>query len=204
MITIGISGFIGTGKSTVCSYLVDMGAELIDADSIAHTIYINDSEPWKEIVTHFGHEILDKDKQINRQKLSELVFNNFDSLKTLNSIVHPHLKKNILNQINNFRSNKSKVVVLEAAMLLQAGWRNLVDEVWTVTSLKDIVLNRIINRGNMDLNLYESILKSQNYYINEKSGQDTIFDVIIENNDSMEILRRQVVSLWETRVSKSR
>lgn len=204
MITIGISGFIGTGKSTVCSYLVDMGAELIDADSIAHTIYINDSEPWKEIVTHFGHEILDKDKQINRQKLSELVFNNFDSLKKLNSIVHPHLKKNILNQINNFRSNKSKVVVLEAAMLLQAGWRNLVDEVWTVTSLKDIVLNRIINRGNMDLNLYESILKSQNYYINEKSGQDTIFDVIIENNDSMEILRRQVVSLWETRVSKSR
>ena len=109
-----------------------------------------------------------------------------------------------MNQINNFRSNKSKVVVLEAAMLLQAGWRNLVDEVWTVTSLKDIVLNRIINRGNMDLNLYESILKSQNYYINEKSGQDTIFDVIIENNDSMEILRRQVVSLWETRVSKSR
>ena len=204
MITIGISGFIGTGKSTVCSYLVDMGAELIDADSIAHTIYINDSEPWKEIVTHFGHEILDKDKQINRQKLSELVFNNFDSLKKLNSIVHPHLKKNILNQINNFRSNKSKVVVLEAAMLIQAGWRNLVDEVWTVTSLKDIVLNRIINRGNMDLNLYESILKSQNYYINEKSGQDTIFDVIIENNDSMEILRRQVVSLWETRVSKSR
>ena len=204
MITIGISGFIGTGKSTVCSYLVDMGAELIDADSIAHTIYINDSEPWKEIVTHFGHEILDKDKQIDRQKLSELVFNNFDSLKKLNSIVHPHLKKNILNQINNFRSNKSKVVVLEAAMLLQAGWRNLVDEVWTVTSLKDIVLNRIINRGNMDLNLYESILKSQNYYINEKSGQDTIFDVIIENNDSMEILRRQVVSLWETRVSKSR
>ena len=204
MITIGISGFIGTGKSTVCSYLVDMGAELIDADSIAHTIYINDSEPWKEIVTHFGHEILDKDKQINRQKLSELVFNNFDSLKKLNSIVHPHLKKNILNQINNFRSNKSKVVVLEAAMLLQAGWRNLVDEVWTVTSLKDIVLNRIINRGNMDLNLYESILKSQNYYINEKSGQDTIFDVIIENNDSMEILRRQVVYLWETRVSKSR
>ena len=204
MITIGISGFIGTGKSTVCSYLVDMGDELIDADSIAHTIYINDSEPWKEIVTHFGHEILDKDKQIDRQKLSELVFNNFDSLKKLNSIVHPHLKKNILNQINNFRSNKSKVVVLEAAMLLQAGWRNLVDEVWTVTSLKDIVLNRIINRGNMDLNLYESILKSQNYYINEKSGQDTIFDVIIENNDSMEILRRQVVSLWETRVSKSR
>ena len=125
-------------------------------------------------------------------------------MKILNSIVHPHLKKNILNQINNFRSNKSKVVVLEAAMLLQAGWRNLVDEVWTVTSLKDIVLNRIINRGNMDLNLYESILKSQNYYINEKSGQDTIFDVIIENNDSMEILRRQVVSLWETRVSKSR
>ena len=93
MITLGISGLIGTGKSTVCSYLVDMGAELIDADSIAHTIYINDSEPWKEIVTHFGYEILDKDKQINRQKLSELVFNNFDSLKKLNSIVHPHLKK---------------------------------------------------------------------------------------------------------------
>ena len=204
MITIGISGFIGTGKSTVCSYLVDMGAELIDADSIGHSIYINGSEPWKEIVTHFGHEILDKDKQIDRQKLSELVFNNFDSLKKLNSIVHPHLKKNILNQINNFRSNKSKVVVLEAAMLIQAGWRNLVDEVWTVTSLKDIVLSRIINRGNMDLNLYESILQSQNNYINEGSDQDTSFDVIIENNDSKEILKRQVVSLWETRVLKSR
>ena len=204
MITIGISGFIGTGKSTVCSYLVDMGAELIDADSIGHSIYINGSEPWKEIVSYFGNEILDKDNQIDRQKLSKLVFNNFDSLRKLNSIVHPHLKKNILNQINNFRYNESKVVVLEAAILLQAGWRNLVDEVWTVTSLKDIVLSRIINRGNMDLNLYESILKSQNYYINEKSGQDTIFDVIIENNDSMEILRRQVVSLWETRVSKSR
>ena len=204
MITIGISGFIGTGKSTVCSYLVDMGAELIDADSIGHSIYINGSEPWKEIVSYFGNEILDKDNQIDRQKLSKLVFNNFDSLRKLNSIVHPHLKKNILNQINNFRYNKSKVVVLEAAILLQAGWRNLVDEVWTVTSLKDIVLGRIINRGRMDLNLYESILQSQNNYINEESDQDTSFDVIIENNDSMEILRRQVVSLWETRVLKSR
>ena len=95
-------------------------------------------------------------------------------------------------------------MVLEAAILLQAGWRNLVDEVWTVTSLKDIVLGRIINRGRMDLNLYESILQSQNNYINEGSDQDTSFDVIIENNDSMEILRRQVVSLWETRVLKSR
>ena len=71
-------------------------------------------------------------------------------------------------------------------------------------SLKDIVLGRIINRGRMDLNLYESILQSQNNYINEESDQDTSFDVIIENNDSMEILRRQVVSLWETRVLKSR
>ena len=78
MITIGIAGFIGTGKSTVCSYLVDMGAELIDADSIGHSIYINGSEPWKEIVSYFGNEILDKDNQIDRQKLSKLVFNNFD------------------------------------------------------------------------------------------------------------------------------
>ena len=132
------------------------------------------------------------------------MFNNFDSLRKLNSIVHPHLKKNILNQINNFKYNKSKVVVLEAAILLQAGWRNLVDEVWTVTSLKDIVLGRIINRSRMDLNIYESILQSQNNYINEGSDQDTSFDVIIENNDSKEILRSQVVSLWETRVSKSR
>jgi len=204
MITIGISGLIGAGKSTICSYLVDMGAELIDADLVGHSIYTNDLESCGEIVSLFGDEILDQENQINRQKLSDIVFNNFDSLKKLNSIVHPRMKKIIGDKINCYKSNGFKVVVLEAAILLQSGWRDLVDEVWTVTSLKDIVLSRIINRDQMNLKRYESILQSQNSYLFDVFNQDINPDVIIENNDSMEILRREVVSLWETRILKSR
>ena len=114
------------------------------------------------------------------------------------------MKRIIGDKINCCRSNQCKVVVLEAAILLQAGWRDLVDEVWTVTSLKDIVLSRIIDRDRMNLKRYESILQSQNSYFFEVFDHYINSDVIIENNDSMETLSREVVSLWETRILKSR
>ena len=77
MFIIGICGLIGTGKSTVCSYLVEMGADLIDADSIGHSAY-KDIEIYNEIVSIFGHQILDKNQKVNREKLSDIVFNDFE------------------------------------------------------------------------------------------------------------------------------
>ena len=89
MFVIGVTGNIGSGKSTVCGILARLGAVVIDADKLAHEAYKPHSQTWQEIVTAFGEGIVKSDYEIDREKLGRIVFSNPDALARLNQIVHP-------------------------------------------------------------------------------------------------------------------
>lgn len=148
MIVIGLTGGIGTGKSTVSGFLAELGAAVIDADKLGHELYRPHGEAWQEVVAAFGREILDPDGQINRPRLGQIVFRGPESLKRLNSIMHPRMRRLAAERLEEFRRQGVKLAVLEAAILIEANWTDLADQVWAVVAPEDVVVERLVrNKG---------------------------------------------------------
>src|SRR5919108_2092062 len=132
---IGLTGGIGTGKSTVTRVLEDLGAAVIDADKVGHQIYLPDLPAWREIVETFGAQVLDADRAIDRQALGKIVFADPEALRALNRIVHPKMFDRMLELITEMRARGGmKAIVVEAAVLIEANWMPLVDQVWVVVA----------------------------------------------------------------------
>ena len=141
---IGLTGGIGSGKSTASHILGELGAEVIDADEVGHQIYLPDTPAWREIVAAFGREVLAADRRVDRAKLGSIVFADSQALQTLNSITHGKIYAFIQGQIDYIRRKQAaQVVVVEAAILLEAGWRSLVEQVWVVAASVEVVLARL-------------------------------------------------------------
>ena len=129
MITIGITGGIGSGKSTASQILGELGAEVIDADKVGHKIYLPDTPAWREIVATFGADVLALDRTIDRAKLGPIVFSDPEALRQLNAITHGKIFSYIQGQIDYMRDKQAtRVVAVEAAILLEAGWRSLLEK----------------------------------------------------------------------------
>ena len=121
---IGLTGGIGSGKSTAAQMLGELGAEVIDADKVGHKIYVPDTPAWREIVEAFGDGVLAADRSVDRTRLGPIVFADPQALQTLNRITHGKIYAFIQGQIDYIRQQqKTRVVVVEAAILLEAGWR---------------------------------------------------------------------------------
>ena len=149
MKVIGLTGGIGSGKSTVSQFLAELGAVILNADKIGHEAFKPDTEIWREVVAAFGRQILTPDGNIDRKKLGEIVFGNAESLSRLNQIMHPRMYAQIKAQFKEYRRQGTRVVVLEAPLLLEAGWTPLVDEVWVTTASEATVLKRLKERSGM-------------------------------------------------------
>lgn len=156
---LGVCGGIGSGKSTACKLLVDSCNCLahIDADKVAHTVYAPGSQAVKDVVNEFGSDILMESSdvmEIDRKKLGAIVFAERSAMAKLEAIVWPHVKDMLLERINELKEswNQSEisdtdtipVIILEAAILLDAGWDDLLDGVWAVTVPKEFALKRLI------------------------------------------------------------
>jgi len=128
MIVIGLTGGIGSGKSTVAQFLAELGAVVLNADEVGHEAYRPHTETWQELVNAFGSGILQPDDEINRKKLGEIVFADSQALTRLNQIVHPRMFRMMQERIEGWREQGVEVVVLEAAILFEANWTSLVDE----------------------------------------------------------------------------
>ena len=117
---------------------------VIDADKIGHQIYQPDLPAWREIVNTFGPEVLNADRTINRQALGKLVFADPEALRTLNRIVHPKMFDRMVELIAAMRAHGSmKAIVVEAAVLIEANWMALVDQVWVVVASEAVVVERL-------------------------------------------------------------
>ena len=140
---IGLTGGIGTGKSEVSKVLTELGAVVLDADKIAHQVYLPQTSTWQEIVDAFGGDILKPNNEINRKKLGDIVFKNTEELNRLNSIVHPRIRDFLKMRIDEEREKDIPSVVVDAAIIIEADWLSVVDELWVVISDLDNILERL-------------------------------------------------------------
>jgi dephospho-CoA kinase len=190
---IGLTGGIGSGKSTVSRFLAELGAAVIDADKIGHEVYRPDTDTWRKLVTTFGRGIVAADKTIDRKKLGAIVFSNEEELKRLNAIIHPQITEIIKQQIDDYRRKDAKVIVLDAPVLLEANAKNLVDEVWVVVADEDNVIKRAAGRTGLREEQIRDRIRAQM----SKSERIKNAQVIIYNDGTPEDLRGKIKKLWE-------
>ncbi|MCM1157628.1 MAG: dephospho-CoA kinase [Bacteroidales bacterium] len=184
MRVVGITGGIGTGKSTLLKLLNrEHGAYIIEADKLAHKLMLPGGNLHRRIVEAFGERVLREDKTIDRQILSETVFRNEDALKKLNGIVHPEVKAYINADIAGKREEgKVSLYVIEAALLIEDGYREICDELWYVWTEKEERIKRLIEGRGGSREKWEKIMANQ--------SSDTYYqencDVIIDNGGNSE------------------
>jgi len=186
---IGLTGGIASGKSTVSRMLESLGCIIIDADIIARKVVEPGTTVLKKIVQQFGDSILKKDGTLNRKALGNIVFNDTAKLKVLNDITHPEIKKMILKEIDKIRKEKNdSIVVVDAAVLIESGMDELVDEVWLVYVDYPTQLRRLMKRDFITEAQAHARIKSQ-MTLEEKIKRS---DKIIDNTKDIEFTRQQV------------
>ncbi len=193
MKTIGLTGGIGCGKTTVAAMLEELGAIVIHADTVGHEIYRPDSEGWRRVTEAFGSDILQADRTVDRKKLGAIVFADTQARQRLNAIVHPLMATEIRRRIDAYRSaGRRQPIVLEAAILIEANWVHLVDEVWLVVAGKQAVIERVAAGRGLPAEDIERRIRAQ-----IDDGERRRFaQVVIENNGSVDQLRARVKAAW--------
>jgi dephospho-CoA kinase len=197
MLVIGLTGGIGTGKSEVARLLQSLGASVISADEVGHEAYIPNSESWNEVVNTFGKEILQPSGEIDRQKLGAIVFSDPQQLEKLNAIMHPRMAGMVADRIQVFRDQGVATVVVEAALLFEAGWDSLVDEVWTTDSSVELVIERLQARNGMDEKEARRRIDSQM----GRSERIERSNLVVDNSGDVATLEQTVNALWDSRVN---
>ena len=194
MVTIlGITGGIGSGKSTASQMLGELGAVVIDADQVGHKIYLPNTPAWREIVEEFGEGVVAPDQTIDRTKLGPIVFSDVQKLQALNRITHGKIYAYIQGQIDYIREHRADgVVAVEAAILLEAGWRSLVEQLWVVVATEDVVIARLQAYKNMPEDQARARIKAQ-MSNDERIAQA---DTVIWNNAALPDLRQAVETAW--------
>jgi len=192
MVVIGVTGNIGSGKSTVCRILARLGAAVIDADKVAQETYKPYGEAWHELVNAFGKEILSSDQEIDRQELGQLVFSNPAALTQLNHIVHPKAYSIAKERIETYRRQGLKATALEAALLIEAKWTSLVDQVWVVVASEATVIHRLKKGKATNQSEVLARLKSQ-MPAEEKMK---CADEVVYNDGDLNQLEAEVTELW--------
>ncbi len=149
MRVIGLTGGIGTGKSTVARILSDLGAVIIDADKVGHEVLRPESPAWREVVDAFGPHVLGPGGEIDRARLAQAVFSDPENRLRLNRITHPAIYQLVKARLTGLRRQGVDLAVLEAPLLVEADWFDLVDEVWVTVAPRETVLRRLRERSGM-------------------------------------------------------
>lgn len=193
MKVIGLTGGIASGKSTISMLLRDKGAVIIDADEIAREILSPKKPAWNAVIDCFGREILLDGENIDRKKLGRMVFSDRAMLEKLNRITHPAILEEIKKRLDYYRQKREKIVVIDAALLLEIGLDSMVDEVWLVAVDEKTQLERLLNREK-EMSVEEAMDRIRAQLPLDKKIK--MADRIIENSGSIEETKRQIDALW--------
>ncbi len=147
MFVLGITGGIGTGKSTVASIFRAAGIPVIDADAIAHELTSSPGETTGKIARALGSDLLDADGALDRERVASLAFTNKRFLDSLSAIIHEDVIRTMDEKLEQGRRNKAKVMALDVPLPVKRGFLDVCDQVWTVTANKDLRLKRLLRRG---------------------------------------------------------
>ena len=200
MLTIGVMGGIGSGKSTVTAMLAELGAPVIDADKVGHAIYAPDGPAYPDMIEAFGEGILAPDHTIDRKKLGPIVFADPAALKRLNTIVHPKMFARMREMIDAMRANgERKPIVVEAAILIEANWQPLFNEIWLVVAARERVIERVERDRGLKPEQTEARIKAQ-LSDDERRKHASL---VINNDGSIEALREHVAKVWADALARN-
>ena len=189
---IGLTGGIGSGKSTIAGLLIELGAVIIDADKIGHDVLDTDSQAHEQVVAAFGQRILNTDGSVNRRQLGRIVFADRKALSRLNQIMHPLIYRLVKTKLRRYKEQGARLVVIEAPLLIEASWATMVDAVWVVTATKADVLKRLEKSG-FSRNEIMARIRCQL----TESERIKMADVVINNDYSLDDLNLRVNGLWQ-------
>lgn len=193
LIVIGLTGGIAAGKSTVARQLEELGAVVIDADKLGHRVYEHRGPYFAKIVGTFGARIVGKDGLIDRKALGAKVFGDKAQLRRLTDIVWPVILMMAKAEIATAHADGAKVVVLEAAVLIEANWQQEVDEVWAVTVEPEVAVARALARDGMKAAAVRARIDAQI----GNAERAAHAKVVIDNSGDAAALRSLVEAQWQ-------
>jgi dephospho-CoA kinase len=191
---VGLTGTMGSGKSTTASILKKMGAFIIDADALCRDLVQPNRPAWKEVVQTFGEKVLQgTDQEIDRGKLAQIVFNDKTKMKLLENILHPRVvkeEKKLAEQI--FKDHPEAIVIVEAALLIESGNHRRMDKTIVVTCDEEQSIQRTMKRSS--LNRDEAISRINNQMPQAEKIKEA--DYVLQNNSEQEELKVKVKTLY--------
>ena len=193
MRAIGVTGNIGSGKSTVCHLLERRGCPVIDADMQAHETYRRKTTVWRGILSAFGPEVLGPDGEVDRTALGRRVFGDAAARERLNALVHPATKRRVQRLLGGFRTQGYEWTAVEATLLIEADWQRMVDCIWLVVSPEALVLDRLRRDRHQTRPQSKARIAAQMSAVEKMEHADDI----IYNDGSFEELEARVEHLWQ-------
>lgn len=189
MIIIGLTGGIGSGKSTVSDILKEQGIPVVDGDRIAREVVEPHRPAYDEIVRVFGTEVLQQDGTLNRKHIGEIVFSDPEKLSMLNSITHKEIYRVILERLESLKETGTTLVFLDVALLFETGFDQLTDRVWVVDAPDAVRVERIQKRDGLR---EEEILKRIQSQMSREM-RNTKGDLVLDNSKGREELKAQIL-----------
>jgi len=194
VIVIGLTGSFGTGKSTVARMFKELGARVLDADTITHNLIRPGRDSWRKIVRWFGPDILNRNQTINRDKLAKIVFRKRQDLRKLEEIIHPLVVREIAGRLGKIEnSRKDEIVVIDAPLLIEVGLAKKVDTLIVVKLNRTEQIVRSLKQKGISRAQILKRIRSQL----PLSKKIAIADYVIDNNGKKNDTRRQVKKIWE-------
>jgi len=198
MITLGVTGGIASGKSEVARYLGAKGAPVVDVDLVAHEAYAVGTSGHSAIVAAFGPEVVGEGGSINRRALGQIVFGRAERLKQLTDIVWPLTRELLKARIQAASLTAAPVLVVEAALMYEAGWDDLMDVMWIVRTRREEALRRLMARNN--LSEADALAR-----LDARAELDVSkADLVLDNDGDVESLHRAVDAAWLTLTGSTR
>lgn len=190
---IGITGGIGSGKSTASSALRDLGAAVLDADIISRNVTAPGGKAYDELVEYFGKGIVREDGELNRELLAELAFSDRVKQHALNCITHKYIVEKIYDTIEILRNNnKCDIAVIDAPIPLEKGFLDLADEVWVIAADRELRIKRAMDRSGYS---YEDVVRRIEAQPADEEYKK-LADEVIYNNGTPEELEQAIVRLF--------
>jgi dephospho-CoA kinase len=190
MLIIGLTGGIGSGKSTVENIFANLGVSIVDADSIAHTLSQPGEEGYQAIIEHFGAEILQPNGQINRLKLRDIAFDNDVERNWLESTLHPMIRRLMLKRT---QEATSAYCILSIPLLTETKNFDHIDRVLVIDSPEELQIARSCERDNADIKQIEKIMQVQN----SREERLAYADDVIVNDQGLNELQNEVEQLHQ-------
>ncbi len=195
MRVIGLTGGIGSGKTTVARLLKELGAVVMDADKIGHELLEPGGQAYQAVADAFGKQVLETSGQIDRRKLAEVVFDSPSDLAYLNRIMHPLIGDVVRSRMEQYQGQGVEVVVIEAPLLIEARWTSMVDEVWVTVAPEGVVLERLEQGMGLSREEAEARIRSQ-LPQTERVKHAT---AVIDTDCSLDELEAGVAEQWRQR-----